>query len=226
MDVSVETEALSPRARRVAQAGFLLLSDVLVVLAGGLEVLMRPVGLAFLALWTALALATAVLRLPGTPSAYDRRQVAYRIVLGVVGFLGLLVVGPWEYTHLSGPLPRDGLLAWVGIALFAVGAFLYAWAMWALHGQFTVRLSVGAGSRLVTSGPYRIVRHPGYFGFVLALPGMALALGSIAILVLTLAFVAWIVVRIRDEETMLIAEFGEAYRAYQRRTKRLIPFLY
>ncbi len=226
MDVSVKTERLSPRARRMAQAFFLILSIGLILLAGGLEVLQRPVGLAFLILWTVLALATGALRLPGAPSKYHRRQVAYRIVLGVVGFLGLLAVGPWEYTHLAGPLPRDGILAWIGIALFAVGTFLYAWAMWALHGQFTVRLSVATGDRLVTTGPYRIVRHPGYFGFVLVLPGMAFALGSLAILVFTVVLVAWIVSRIQDEEAMLVAEFGDAYRAYQRRTKRLIPFVY
>lgn len=210
----------------MAQAIFLILSIGLILLAGGLEFVSRPVGLAFLILWTALALATAAFRLPGSPSAYDRRQVVYRIVLGVVGFLGLMVVGPWEYMRLSGPLPRDGWLAWLGIALFALGTILLSWAMWTLHGQFTVRLSVAAGDRLVTSGPYRIVRHPGYLGWILALPGMALALGSLAILAMTALFVAWIVVRIRDEEAMLLAEFGDSYRAYQQRTKRLIPFVY
>ncbi len=212
--------------RRVAQAFFLALSVGLILLAGGLEFVMRPVGLAFVVIWLALAAATAALRLPGKRSVYDRRQVVARAVLGVVGFLGLLAVGPWEYTHLSGPLPRDGVLAWIGIALFAAGTFLYAWAMWSLHGQFTIRLSVKPGDRLVTTGPYRFVRHPGYSGFVLALPGMTLALGSLAILALTVLLVAWIVTRIRDEEAMLVAEFGDAYRAYQTRTKRLIPFLY
>lgn len=217
---------MDTKTRRIAQAVALALSVGLILLAGGLEFVTRPVGLAFLVLWLLLAAATAVLRQPGRASAYDRRQVAYRIGLGVVGFLGLLAVGPWEYTHLAGPLPRDGLLAWLGIGLFAAGTFLYSWAMWALHGQFTIRLSVEAGDRLVTSGPYRFVRHPGYSGFVLALPGIGLALGSLAILALAVLILAWIVTRIRDEEAMLVAEFGDAYRAYQRRTKRLIPFLY
>lgn len=202
------------------------LSVGLIIFVGGPEFLTRPVGLAFLILWTALAVATAAFRQPGTASTYDRRQVGFRTVLGIFGFLVLLVVGPWEYTHLSGPLPRDGALAWIGIALFAVGVGLNSWAMWALRGLYMIRLSVKEGHRLVTDGPYQIVRHPGYLGFVLALPGMGLALGSLAILVLVPLIVAWLVVRIRDEEAMLIAEFGEAYRSYQRRTRRLIPFLY
>lgn len=217
---------MDAKARRMAQAIVFALSVGLILLVGGLEFLQRPVGLAFLVLWTALAIATAALRLPGSPSTYDRRQIAPRAVLGILGFLALLVIGPWEYTHLSGPIPRDGLLAWFGIVLFGIGLGLNVWAMWVLHGLYTIRLSVREEHRLVTHGPYRIVRHPGYFGFVLALPGMGLALGSLAILAFVPFLIAWLVVRIQDEEAMLVAEFGEAYRAYQRRTKRLIPFLY
>lgn len=123
-------------------------------------------------------------------------------------------------------MPRDGVLAWLGIALFAVGLALNTWAMRALHGLYTIRLSVQEGHRLVTDGPYRVVRHPGYLGFILAFPGMGLALGSLAILLFALLVIGWIIGRIRDEEAMLVAEFGDEYRAYQGRTKRLIPFLY
>ncbi len=217
---------MDTNARRAAQGIFFALSVVLIVLVGGLEFLQRPVGVAFLVLWTSLAIATAALRQPGTPSAYDRGQIAYRAVLGVTGFLAFLVVGPWEYTHLSGPIPRDGVLAWAGISLFAVGLGINTWAMATLRGLYTVRLSVQEGHRLVTDGPYRLVRHPGYFGFLLILPGMGLALGSLAILAFVPPIAAWLVVRIRDEEAMLVTRFGEAYRSYQGRTKRLIPFLY
>ena len=221
-----ESASVDATVRRLAQGIFFALSIALILLAAGLEFAQRPVGLAFLVLWIALAVATAAFRQPGTRSAYDRGQLPYLALLGVFAFLALLVVGPWEYTHLSGPLPRDGGLAWAGIALFAVGVGINAWAMATLRGLYTVRLSVQEGHRLVTAGPYRIVRHPGYFGFLLILPGMGLALGSLAILAFVVPIVAWLVVRIRTEEAMLVTEFGEAYRSYQRRTKRLIPFLY
>lgn len=213
-------------ARRLAQAVFFALSVVLILLVGGLEFAERPVGLAYLVLWVALAVATAVFRRPGTPSKYDRSQIAWRTVLGVFGFAAILVLGPWEYTHMTGPLPRDGLLAWTGIGLFGLGVLINAWAMATLRSLYTVRLSVQEEHRLVTNGPYRIVRHPGYFGFLLALPGMGLALGSLTMLGFTVAILAWLVARIREEEAMLVEQFGDAYREYQRRTRRLIPFLY
>ncbi len=212
--------------RRLAQAFFFVLSVFLILWVAGIAFVQRPVGLAFVLLWVVLAAATAVFRRPGAPSKYDRSQIVWRSILGVFGFLAILVVGPWEYTNFSGPIPRDGLVAWIGIALFALGIAVNIWAMATLRSEYTVRLSVQEDHRLVTTGPYRIVRHPGYFGFVLAMPGMGLALGSLAMLAFGVAIVAWIVSRIREEEGMLVEQFGDAYRAYQRRTKRLIPFVY
>lgn len=212
--------------RRAAQAITFALSILFILWVAGVEFALRPVGLAYLALWTALALATAIYRRPGAPSKHDRSQAIWRSVLGMVGFAVILVLGPWEYTHLSGPIPRDGLVAWAGILLFAGGIAINIWAMATLRAMYTVRLDIQEGHKLVTDGPYRIVRHPGYFGFLLALPGMGLALGSLTLLAFTVAIVVWIVYRVRDEEAMLIERFGDEYRAYQRRTKRLIPSVY
>ena len=217
---------MNAAARRTVQAVFFALSVVLILLAGGPEFAQRSVGLAFLVLWVLLAVATAAFRRPGAPSRYDRSQIVWRSVLGIWAFVALLILGPWEYTHLTGPLPRDGLLAWIGIGLFAVGILINAWAMAVLRSLYTVRLSVQPDHRLVTSGPYRVVRHPGYFGFLLALPGMGFALGSLSILVFAVLILGWIITRIREEEGMLVEQFGDAYREYQSRTKRLIPFLY
>ncbi len=212
--------------RRMAQAFFFALSVVLIVLVAGIGFVARPVGVAYLALWVVLAAGTAAFRRPGEPSTYDRSQLVWRSVLGVFGFLAILVLGPWEYTNLSGPIPRDGLVAWIGIALFALGIAINIWAMATLRSAYTVRLSVRQDQTLLTSGPYRRIRHPGYFGFVLAMPGMGLALGSLAMLAFGVVILAWIVSRIGYEEAMLVERFGDAYGDYQRRTKRLIPGIY
>lgn len=217
---------MDAKTRRAAQAVTFALSVLFILWVAGVEFALRPVGLAYLVLWTVLAFATAVFRRPGAPTKYDRSQIVWRTVLGVVGFATILVLAPWEYTHMSGPIPRDGWVAWVGIALFAAGIAINVWAMATLRAMYTVRLAVQQDHRLVTSGPYRIVRHPGYFGFVLALPGMGLALGSLALLAFTVAILLWLVSRIREEEQMLVEKFGETYRAYQRKTKRLIPLVY
>lgn len=109
--------------------------------------------------------------------------------------------------------------------------FLGAGIRWAairhLGDLFTVDVSIGAGHRLIDTGPYRYIRHPSYAGLLLEFLGLALsAENAVSILAMmgppTLALIG----RIGVEESALRAALGEAYVAYERRTKRLIPGVY
>ena len=81
------------------------------------------------------------------------------------------------------------------------------------------------GTGFVTSGPYRIVRHPIYLGLVLLAMGQALAFGSWPALVIVLCGVvptfAW---RARAEERLLSRTFGERFAVYQQRTNMVVPY--
>jgi len=224
--------ARGPRERARASVrlvGYMLISVLVCALvawaAGGLSFARRPLGIALLAVWFCWWLSTALLRRFGSASRYSRRALGLTLALLPAYFL--IVVGvPWEYAHFSGPIPRDGPLAWVGIALLAAGVLLGAWAMKALGGSFTVRLNVTSGQGLVTTGPYALVRHPAYLSYILELLGLGFALSSLA--GIGLAVVAGLVLawRTRREERMLLSEFGDEYRAYMRRTRRLLPLVY
>jgi protein-S-isoprenylcysteine O-methyltransferase Ste14 len=95
-----------------------------------------------------------------------------------------------------------------------------------LGPMFTRFVQIVPGHRLVTSGPYRFVRHPSYSGLLLFLAGMGLALGdwlSLASMVLLPAI--GVLYRIRVEEGALLARFGEEYKAYMDRVPGLLPFV-
>lgn len=104
---------------------FAFISAVVIAISGGgLAFVRRPVGAAYLVLWIGYWL-VQVNRQRGEPSEFDRRQrVIY--VAGVVYIPVLLVVPSWEYANLSGPIPRDGPLALVGLVLFACGIIVLA----------------------------------------------------------------------------------------------------
>jgi len=208
--------------RLVSTAAF---SAIVVVAGGGVAFIQRPVGALYLVFWILWCLVTALGRQRGVLSAYDKSQRSFAALGGPI-FLGLIVVAPWEYSNFAGPIPRDGPLAWVGLALLALGVVLQAAAMWALHGLYTYRLGVQPRHRLVVSGLYRFVRHPGYSGSILSMTGIGLALSSLIALGLEILFVPLLLRRIEREEEMLLAEFGEEYRTYMRTTKRLIPLVY
>ena len=130
-------------------------------------------------------------------------------VAGLLGGLALHHLRPW-------PLPLDGpAVAGAGVVLVAAGAGLAAWAVRAAG-----RARLADAATLVTTGPYRLVRHPMYVGWTLAYVGVALAAGLAWPLALLPAVAAWTHVVVRREERRLEARFGEAYRSYAREVRR------
>ncbi len=203
---------------------FIAISCLIIILAGGgVAFVRRPVGVTYLALWVAWWIVLALGRRRGVPSEYDRKQRVI-VSLGTAALAVVIIASPWEYAHFAGPIPRDGTLAWAGLVLFAVGIVLQAAALWVLRGFYTSRLGLQPGHRLVASGPYRIVRHPGYLSNLMCMMGIGLALSSLLALGSTILVVPLIVWRIEREEEMLLTQFGVVYEAYKQKTKwRLIP---
>jgi protein-S-isoprenylcysteine O-methyltransferase len=113
-----------------------------------------------------------------------------------------------------------------GICLFIAGGVLRVDARVTLGRQFSPNLRLLENHRLITRGIYRFIRHPAYAGIILACSGLPLILGSPAGLVMVPFIAATLVYRIRLEEQMLTERFGDDYRLYARRTKRLAPWLY
>jgi protein-S-isoprenylcysteine O-methyltransferase Ste14 len=116
------------------------------------------------------------------------------------------------------------ILATIGAVLFACGIALAVWARLHLGRNWGMPTTQRAEPELVTSGPYRFVRHPIYTGLLLAILGTALVnnlLGLIVVAVLIAYFYYCGII----EERHLTATFPTAYPEYKRRTKMLIPFL-
>ena len=116
------------------------------------------------------------------------------------------------------------ILSVIGALLFACGIALAVWARLHLGRNWGMPMTQRAEPELVTSGPYRFVRHPIYSGLPTAVLGTALVdnlLGLIVVAVL----VAYFYYSGTVEERNLTATFPQAYPEYKSRTKMLIPFL-
>ncbi len=79
---------------------------------------------------------------------------------------------------------------------------------------------------MVTHGIYRLARHPVYLGVLMVSVGVPIWTASWIGLLIMLGIIPLIVGRIRSEEQMLIDEYGDSYRAYEKTTHKLIPFIY
>ena len=118
-------------------------------------------------------------------------------------------------------------LFFAGIALMLAGIAFRWYAISVLGRFFTFDVAVHAGHTLVDTGPYRYIRHPSYTGGLITEIGMGLALGNWAALLAILGCMGiGYAYRISVEEAALVGTLGEAYKEYQRRTRRLVPFVF
>jgi protein-S-isoprenylcysteine O-methyltransferase Ste14 len=130
-------------------------------------------------------------------------------------------------------LGRDGGVLWpggrlwpviAGIALIVAGVGLRAWSIATLGRFFQYQIEIQAGHQVVTTGPYRYVRHPSYTGIALVLAGFALASGDVLSLVAVAVLGGLgLAVRIRAEERQLTEALGADYERFAAQRKRLIP---
>jgi len=105
-------------------------------------------------------------------------------------------------------------------------AALRLWPVFVLGNRFSGLVAIQPGHRLVTTGVYRVIRHPSYLGLLITSLGWALAFRSGVGLVLTALLIPALIARINSEERLLSGEFGDEYESYRARTSRLIPGLY
>jgi protein-S-isoprenylcysteine O-methyltransferase Ste14 len=143
----------------------------------------------------------------------------------LVSFLISLVISLLLSGFRIGVAPMP--IRWAGFAILVCGLGLRAWSMAILGSRYSRGLQVMKRQELVTTGPYRLIRHPGYAGSLLVWIGYAIGAGSWAAAVLiSLVVGGAYLYRIAAEERMLSAEFGAPYQIYQQRTCRLIPGLF
>jgi protein-S-isoprenylcysteine O-methyltransferase Ste14 len=179
-------------------------------------------------LWLALGLvwlvgALTVKRTERTQTSSSRMR---HLALEVAAFF--LVFGriPWPAWLAWRFVPEQSMpTRWMGLALTAAGiGFAIAARLW-IGRNWSGRVTIKEQHQLIQSGPYSLVRHPIYSGFLLALLGTAIVHGEIRGLVgFALAALGW-VLKLRTEEAFLAQQFGDDYSDYKRRVKALVPFV-
>jgi protein-S-isoprenylcysteine O-methyltransferase Ste14 len=126
--------------------------------------------------------------------------------------------------HDRGLAVHSVILGAIGAVLFACGIAFAVWARLHLGRNWGMPMTQRAEPELVTSGPYRFVRHPIYSGLLIALLGTALVNNLIGLIVVAV-LIAYFYYCGTVEERNLVTTFPKAYPEYRSKTKMLIPFL-
>ena len=148
------------------------------------------------------------------------RFAGFRVaaVLVIILLLRLRVFKEHAFTH-------DPWLQAVGLAIFLLGLALAVWARIYLGRNWGMPMSEKVDPELVTTGPYRTIRHPIYSGIILAMVGTAVAV-SVYWLIAVVLLGAYFVYSAVMEERYMAGLFPDAYPRYKQSTKMLIPFIF
>lgn len=120
-----------------------------------------------------------------------------------------------------------GVILLAGATVALSGVAVRQWSIVTLGRFFTERVTICRDHQVVASGPYRLVRHPGYAGTLLTVAGLAVTLRNwLSLVVVTAGFLVSHIPRILVEERVLEQNLGEPYRQFERARKRLIPGLW
>ena len=152
----------------------------------------------------------------------DRNSVLAILLCSLLS--ACIPVVEWAYWH---PERHSSTVVVAGFALIVVGVGVRVWAIRTLGPLFTATVQIRESHRLVREGPYRWVRHPSYLGAFLATLGCAVLLQSwvglsLAAVLMLLAYN----LRNKVEEKVLVQEFGEQYIVFQKKKKKMVPFMW
>ena len=228
---SREKDAMNPVAKRMTQVALSIVFSA-VLLFGGSGRLGWIWAWVYLALSVAVVVANAATLLPS-----HRDVIAERAGVGagakrwdrwlgggtaVATVVGLLVAGLDARLSWTAPVPLYTHV--VGVACLITGNALFTWAL-AVNPFFStiVRIQTDRGHRVVDTGPYRSVRHPGYVGWIVTALGTPVLLGSVFALAPAVAGCALMIWRTATEDRTLRDELP-GYEDYARRVRyRLMP---
>ena len=144
-------------------------------------------------------------------------------VFGLMGWLSVIIylLNPAWMQWAEVQLPD--WMRWLGVTSGALSVPLMFWLFRSIGKNITQTVKTRENHKLVTTGPYRWVRHPLYSVGTTLFLSFALMASNWFMAVVTLMSWVMLMIRLPNEEQHLIEKFGENYKAYMKRTGRLIP---
>ncbi|MDT0150164.1 isoprenylcysteine carboxylmethyltransferase family protein [Priestia aryabhattai] len=150
------------------------------------------------------------------------------VISGIIVSLTILLISLNSYYHLYFMFPdKYKLFSYlIGLVFFIFGLYLRTYAKKHLKGHFSHSLKIDDNHQLITTGVYQYVRHPAYLGTFLALLGTSFIFNSWINVLFIILLSPLGIKRIKNEEKMLLENFGENYKLYSKNVKKILPYIY
>jgi protein-S-isoprenylcysteine O-methyltransferase Ste14 len=213
------------KAKIISIAVFILLAYLLPLL--GKTELIPTIQVGILAIFVIVLFATQP-PVSITETKEDKSSDKYSLVLILVGYLAGQLATVTEWAYFSSYM--DWAWDWqtiVGLSMMTGGTIFRVWCIRTLGKFFTATVKTQEKQQIITTGAYKVVRHPSYSGAFIAAVGSSIFMHAVfaAIFTFVVLSIAYYI-RIKAEEETLVKEFGEEYESYRKRTKKLVPWVY
>ncbi len=180
--------------------------------------------LIFVALWlvSALFVKKSVSRRPNS-------SIIFRIALMII-IISLIKLGKSSWSRFVLPsgssFHASSTLTIIASILTVLGLLGAIWSRIKLGTNWSGYVTYKEGHELVTTGPYRFVRHPIYTSMIMMFIGTALFYQSLPIAFFLAVIATFLILRMKREEEIMTKLFGKEYADYVRTTKKIVPFIY
>ncbi len=176
--------------------------------------------------WGIYLLYWAVSSFSQKPSTEKPKSVSYFVAVFLFGSSFMMILVPELFNLSAIPINKSLLLDITSMLICASGLAVCVWARTNLAGNWSNTLDFKKGHELIQSGPYKLIRHPIYAGFLLMFLGSAMATSKLGGIIGFVILLAGCLLRIRLEEDLMMKHFPVEYCEYKKNTKALVPFLW
>lgn len=156
-------------------------------------------------------------------SKNDRYSILFILIMFAVGLIATII----DWGYIKKGQTGSYIAKSIGVLFILLGLFLRIISIQLLGKQFTATVQIVQKHTLIIKGPYKIVRHPSYLGAFLVILGIPIFLESFFGIVTS--FISMLIAyycRIRVEEKTLVNYFGNQYKQYQQRSKKMFPYIW
>lgn len=145
--------------------------------------------------------------------------LVFSIITLIILIISLFQVGTLEYTQ------ENQIIRVIGLVFYIVFSWVQIWATKVLGHNYSQDVAIKKDHKLITNGPFKIVRHPQYLSqFLMDLGGAAATL-SFVLAPLALLQIPFLFMRASLEDKLLEKHFGETFKDFKKKTGQIIPFI-
>ena len=137
----------------------------------------------------------------------------------IVLILGVFQIGTLEY------MKEHNAIRLIGLPVYLIFSWIQVWSFKSLGDNYSQDIIIKKDHQLVTTGPFRYIRHPQYFAQILINIGGTAATVSYVLGILTLVEIPIYIMRALLEDRMLAKHFAEQFSAYKKKSGFMIPFI-